>query len=300
MIKLKDILGEIYYRINEATEIQQAIPDSSADWLATFNDMPNEAGEVDLLMWWSDVYHDMGNTLAYYKKQIELGYKLNQFHNDIKQLIQYTNKCVDKVKLIVPKAFNNVDRNSLILNNIKDDIVQELKELLKLGDYIEMSDVANHIEKIANTYAVTSEALVEQTWDYSDEDETELASSDDFNKYASANLRINNPSMPKTPWLNYKPSFDGGEFSPAYVETRNKFLQGYSLMDIYNWWMSIIPLMGGYMGSITVGRALWGDGWQNSNPLITLNQKHDFTEYVRRADPDRFTEKARARHDDQS
>jgi hypothetical protein len=66
-------------------------------------------------------------------------------------------------------------------------------------------------------------------------------------------------------------------------------------MDIYNWWMRIIPLMGGYMGTVMVGHALWGNFEQNSNPLITLKQKHDFTEYIRRTDPDRFTEESRAR-----
>jgi hypothetical protein len=48
MIKLKDILAEIFQNIKEASEIQQASPDSSADWLETFNDMPRVVDDVDL------------------------------------------------------------------------------------------------------------------------------------------------------------------------------------------------------------------------------------------------------------
>jgi hypothetical protein len=289
MIKLKDILAEIFHNIKEASEIQQASPDSSADWLETFNDMPKVAGDVDLLMWWSDVYHDMGNTLAYYKKQIELGYKLTQFHNDIRQLIQHTNKCVDKIRLIVPKAFNNVKQNSLILNNIKDDIVEELKELLKLDDSTEMSAVTDHMEKIADSYATVAEGLIEQTWD--SEAESELASKDDFNKYDSANIRIKNPTMAKTPWLTYAPISSADKYSPANVETRNKFLQGYSLMDIYNWWMRVEPRGEGFiMFDNFVKRALY-NSLDDNEQLITGKQARDFHEYIRRVDPERFKDR---------
>jgi hypothetical protein len=289
MIKLKNILGEIFHDIKESSELQRALPDSSVNWLETFNDMPRVADDVDLLMWWSDVYHDMGSTLAYYKKQIELGYKLKQFQNDIKQLIQHTNKCVDKIRLIVPTAFNNVKQNSLILNNIKDDIVEELKELLKLDDSIEMSEVADHIEKIADSYATAAEGLVEQTWD--SEDETELASNDDFNNYDTANIRIKNPTMAKTPWLTYEPKSSQDKYSPANVETRNKFLQGYSLMDIYNWWMRIVPRGEGFiMFDNFVKRALY-TSLDDDEQLITSKQARDFMEYIRRVDPDRFKDR---------
>ena len=190
--------------------------------------------------------------------------------------------------MIVPTAFNNVKENSLILNNIKDDIVEELKELLKLDDSVEMSEVADHIEKIADSYGRAAEGLIEQTWDYSDEDKTELASIDDFNKYASANIRIKNPTMPKTQWLNYAPTSSNDKNSPANVETRNKFLQGYSLMDIYNWWMRVVPSGEGFIiFDNFIARALF-KSLDDNEKLITNKQKNDFFEYIRRVDPQRF------------
>jgi hypothetical protein len=76
----------------------------------------------------------------HYKEDITKIFVIHKSRNDIKQLIQHTNKCVDKIRLIVPTAFNNVKQNSLILNNIKDDIVEELKELL---DALKKIDIRN-------------------------------------------------------------------------------------------------------------------------------------------------------------
>ena len=94
--------------------------------------------------------------------------------------------------------------------------------------------------------------------------------------------------MPKTQWLNYAPTSSNDKNSPANVETRNKFLQGYSLMDIYNWWMRVVPSGEGFIiFDNFIARALF-KSLDDNEKLITNKQKNDFFEYIRRVDPQRF------------
>lgn len=282
--------------LTESDNLQTASPNSNANWRQTFQDIPNDLDPVMLLTWWSDVYADMGSSVIGMSKQVEMGGALQDVRTELVSIADHTNKCRDKIRMIAPGVYAQVKDDVMILDMIKDDLVEEIKKLTTGAKFEEAATIAMQLEKIANTYARLSQYILEQSWDADgtggDRYDTGAEAAAQAMTSGIQNLTSKSPAG-KTPW----PKADSTRVSALtpeqfYMLIRNKFSEGYSLKNIFDWWMTVYPDASAY---ICVTRILaplqsfLSTGWgQNDPKLITNKQADQFYDYIKQIDRDRW------------
>jgi hypothetical protein len=254
MIKLKKILLEVLHNNSFTKKLNElgsshASERNDGNWEEIFNNMkPSDTTINELFGWWLEVYSAMASKLLSFSKQIDLGYKLNQFESDIQKIISATRTCMDKIALLSPSVFAKMKKDeAFLLNDIKDELIEELQELLtKKFSQQESSDISEKLRQIADDYQRISENLLVLSWDYT-EDESELGYADTDSAMAKKKLQPKDiaalnysipPTQPETPWVTtkmFRDRHDDLGHAALEEETRNKIKQGKSLIDIYNW-----------------------------------------------------------------
>jgi len=238
--------------LNEETVFKKASEENDGNWEEIFNDMkPTDITINELFGWWLEVYSAIASKLLGYSKQINLGRKLNEFDSDIRKIISATKTCMDKIAILSPGVFAKMKKDeAFLLNDIKDDLIEELKELLnKQSMQQESSDITEKLQQIADDYQRISEYLLEISWDYV-EDEGELGDGDLENIQTKKKLKPEEivamnyhiqPTQKTTPWITTKMAVDPHDtegHANFQLETVNKLKQGKTLIEIYNWLMS--------------------------------------------------------------
>ncbi len=266
------------------------------DWMSTFQASPRTTDATELIGWWSDVYADMGSAIQSIAKQIEMGDKLASFRNDLTSIMNHTNKCRDRIQLISPKVYNQIKDDVVILDMIKDDLVEEIKKLTTGTRFDEADSIVAQLEKIANSYTRVADFMLEQSWDASDSDEEQIDAQ--YHKTAEAmssgvqDTRYKNPTG-KTPWLSHDASYMK-MLSPEqyYAMIRNKYVEGYSLKEIFDWWMSVYPdasSMFGVIRSMAPLQSYLSSGWKQDDPALITKKQHDqFYAYIKKTDHARW------------
>jgi len=286
-IKLKNILLEILHnnsftqKLNEY-ELGNASEDNDGNWEEIFNDMkPQDITINELFGWWLEVYSAMASKLLGYSKQINLGHKLNKFDADIRKIISSTKTCMDKIAILAPGVFAKMKKDeAFLLNDIKDDLIEELKELLnKQSMQQESSDIAEKLERIADNYQRVSEELLQLSWDYV-EDEDERGSGDFRNietekKLTPDDLKAMNyriqPIQKPTRWITTvlgKDRFDDAGHEKRQLEMVNKLKQGKTLIEIYNWLMNTQSYSHGRIAYSHISDLFYGRYYETDNPPL--------------------------------
>jgi len=160
--------------LTELDNLQVANSDASGDWQSTFQDFPSTADATDLIMWRSDVAADMGSAVKSIAEKIEKGDTLANHRSELVNITNHTNKCRDKIQLISPKVYHQIKDDIVILDMIKDDLVEEIKQLTTGNKFNEANSIVDQLEKIANSYVMVSGYLLEQSWDASASDEEQV------------------------------------------------------------------------------------------------------------------------------
>ena len=280
--------------LTESNNIQSATADPSANWRSTFQDFPSTNDAVELIGWWTDVYSDMGSTLKTIAKQIEMGGQLSDVRSELVSIAQHTIKCRDKIQLISPQVYNQIKADVIIFDMIKDDLIEELKKLLK-GNFNEAGSIVTQLEKIANSYSMVSEYLLEQSWDSADSGE-ESADSEYKNAVIAKasgiqDTRYKKPTG-KTPWPPATEEYMKTLSEDQYYELiRNKYMEGYSLYEVFSWWMDVYPhasTMIAVERSIKPLRSVKGFWIQEDPALITKKQYGQFHDYIKALDREKF------------
>ena len=282
--------------LTELDNLQTANSDPNADWQSTFRDFPRTTDATDLIMWWSDVAADMGSAVKLMAEKVEQGNTLADIRSELVNIMNHTTKCRDKIQMISPKVYNQIKDDVVILDMIKDDLVEEIKKLTTGTRFDEANSIVDQLEKIANSYVMVSEYLLEQSWDASDSDEEQIDTQ--YEKTAAAmasgvqDTRYAKPTG-KTPW----PSNDASYVKlltkeQFYTLIRNKYIEGYSLKELFDWWMSVYPDASSYFGVIRIMYPLNGlidNGIDTDDPpLISKKQENQFYDYIKKTDRARW------------
>ena len=298
---MKNILAENMRRfrtknLTELDNLQTASADSSANWQSTFQDFPRTTDATELIAWWMDVYADMGSMVMSIAKQIEMGDQLANFRSELTNIMQHTNKCRDKIQMISPKVYHQLKDDVVIFDMIKDDLVEEIKKLTTGNKFDEAASIVAQLEKIANSYSRVSGYLLEQSWDSTDSDEeqidTKYQSSTEAMKSGVQNTRYKNPTG-KTPWpstdASYVKALSGEQY---YALIRNKYIEGYSLYEIFSWWMDVYPHASTMIAtgrSMAPLRSFLPSGWGTEDPpLINKKQYNQFFDYIKMSDREKW------------
>lgn len=278
--------------LQELDNLQTANSDSDGDWMATFRDFPSTTDATELIVWWSDVAAEMGSAVKSIAEQVEQGNTLADIRSELVNIMNHTTKCRDKIQIISPKVYNQIKDDIVILDMIKDDLVEEIKKLTTGTRFDEANSIVDQLEKIANSYVMVSEYLLEQSWDASDSDEEQIDTQ--YEKTAAAmasgvqDTRWKNPTG-KTSW----PSNDASYVKlltkeQFYTLIRNKYMEGYSLKEIFDWWMGVYPNASSYIGvvrSMQPLRGFYASGEGGGDPwLFTKKQYNQFYDYIKKTD----------------
>jgi hypothetical protein len=192
---LKKLLKENMRRfktknLNESGgSLQQASPDPDADWEGVFNSFSEFMGDHNqrsnqILGWWLEVYSAMADTLAYYAEQLMDGQSITQYQPDILKIIDATDKCIHKFQTVTPdiyKAFLEEDCEYMI-RDIRDDLIGELKDLLRKSNKLKSYALGEKLEPIADAYQEMSEEILHVSWDLAHDSEN--PDNSNINKYS--------------------------------------------------------------------------------------------------------------------
>lgn len=190
---LKQILRENMYRfgtknLNEQagmSTLQSASADEHSDWEGIFNNFQtwmNDNGSQSnkLFGWWLETYAAMGSKLAFYAERLKAGSSLSEFQQDILKIAAASMECIKKFQTTNSQLWAEFEDegNDYIISDIKDDLVGELKDLLKSAPKLDSGKIAEKLRGIAHNYQMMSEQLLEISWDFSGDD------SDNVNIYS--------------------------------------------------------------------------------------------------------------------
>jgi hypothetical protein len=269
--------------LNEETIFKKASEENDGNWEEIFNDMkPSDISVNELFGWWLEVYSAIASKLLNYSKQINLGHKLNEFESDIQKIISATKTCVDKISMLHPNVYAKMRKNeAFLLNDIKDELIEELRELFRKKSMDQQSnDISEKLESIADNYQRISEDLLELSWDYTD-DEDELSSSDAQTNNTSPvnddafNYRIK-PTQKPTPWITYEMGVNPNDtegHENKRSEMINKLKQGKSLGEIYNWLMNTQGYSHGRFASSHISSLFYNRYYGTDTPPLVPFEK---------------------------
>lgn len=277
--------------LNETYDIHSANLEHGDNWSQTFMDFPRTTDAVDLINWWSDVFADMGPAVLKIAKQIEMGDQLANYKSELTSIMNHTNKCTDKIKLIAPNVYNQIKDDVILLDMIKDDLVEEIKKLVSGTRFDEVASITAQLEKIANSYTRVSNWMLEQSWDSAESEYERIDTKHNAMKAAASsgvqNITYKKPTG-KTPWPNYSADHVDvlmREGQPYYMLIRSKYLEGYSLKEIFDWWMNVFPNVSTYIGtynSMAPLRSFLPSGMGTGDPaLINNKQYNQFYDYIK-------------------
>jgi hypothetical protein len=279
MIKLKDLLAENMRRfktknLNEDNTIfQKASPNENSNWKEVFRDMkPTDITVNELFGWWLEVYSAIADKLLYYSEQLDRGNKITQYSNDILEMIGATKTCIDKISMLHPEVYAKMRKDeSILLNDIKDDLIEELRELLKNPQMYESNDIAEKLSNISNDYQRISNSLLELSWDYTDDEDESGYNPTDFNNKPVDNNIFNyhiKQTQSETPWI----STNIEDWDERNAELINKLNQGKTLYEIYSWLMNTQPYEEGRFATNAMDSAYYDPFYfANKTPLIPFD-----------------------------
>lgn len=169
--------------------LQQANSSGEGDWETTFNqfsEFMNDGNQRSnqILGWWLESYSAMADRLAFIAEQIKGGHQIAEYQPDILKIIAATSECIKKFQTVTPDIYKEFmdEENDYLIEMINDDLIGELKDLLKVPNKLKSYQIGETLETIADGYQEMSESLLHVSWDLAhdstDPDDTNI------NKYS--------------------------------------------------------------------------------------------------------------------
>jgi hypothetical protein len=196
-IKLKNLLKKNMRRFKTKNlsetgrgVLQTATPNKDSGWESMFNDFASFMGDQNsksnqIFGWWLEVYAAMGEQLAFYAEQLKEGRPINEFQQDILKIADASITCIKKFQTTTSDLWNAFqdDGYDYIVDDIKDDLVGELKDLIKTSSKFKPYKLGERLAELADDYQTMSEQLLEFSWDYATDSEAD-DNSDNVNVYS--------------------------------------------------------------------------------------------------------------------
>jgi len=196
MANLRKLLRENMRRfrtknLSEAMgSLQQSSPNENSGWERQFNSFSsqmssNPQSSNNLFGWWLEVYSSMADQLAFYAQKLNHGYKIEEFKSEILKIAKATGDCMNKFRTINPQLYDRLvkDDYGFVFRNIKDDLIDELQDLVLNAKKLNSSQLSHTLEHIADAYQFRSESILNMSWDYAI-DSSRPDNSDNINIYS--------------------------------------------------------------------------------------------------------------------
>ena len=169
--------------------LQQADASGEGNWETIVNRLSyymNDGNQRSnqIFGWWLEAYSAMADRLAYMAEQIKKGHQIAEYQPDILKIIAATSECIKKFQTVTPDIYKEfiAEENDYLIEMINDDLIGELKDLLKVPNKLKSYEIGETLETIANNYQEMSESLLHVSWDLAhdstDPDDTNI------NKYS--------------------------------------------------------------------------------------------------------------------
>jgi len=196
MANLRKLLRENMRRfrtknLNEQMgSLQQSSPNGNSGWEQQFNSFAsqmrnNPQSSNSLFGWWLEVYSAMADQLAFYAQKLNHGYQIEEFKPEILKIAKATGDCMTKFRTINPPLYDRLVKDDwgFVFRNIKDDLIDELQDLVLNAKKLNSSELSHTLKDIADAYQFRSENLLNISWDYAI-DSSRPDNSDNINIYS--------------------------------------------------------------------------------------------------------------------